>query len=360
MSVSVRAPLPLGTPVLHRFAVLVAASTLILILAGGLVTSTGSGLAVPDWPNTYGWFMFTFPLDKMVGGIFYEHGHRLIASTVGFLILVQAFWVWRTETRHSVRRLGYIALAAVITQGILGGITVLFFLPDPISIAHAGLAQIVFCLTVAIALVTSRGWQRSYADAGGTTPNDRTLQKVAVATTALIYGQVIVGATMRHTDAGLAIPDFPLAFGAFVPPHWDAKIAVHFAHRLGALVVSLMILATTMHVFAHERSRGELARPAALLVVLLAAQITLGAYVIWSGKQFIINSLHVMTGASVLATSLVLTLRAYRPRVAEHEPARTASEEELRRRELPRSPEASADRRNLGVGGQFGQKGASA
>ena len=94
----------------HLFSLLVAASTLVLIFAGGLVTSTGSGLAVPDWPNTYGWFMFSFPLDKMVGGIFYEHGHRLIASTVGFLILVLAFWLWRVEPRRWVRRLGFIAV----------------------------------------------------------------------------------------------------------------------------------------------------------------------------------------------------------------------------------------------------------
>ena len=299
---------------LHRFSVLVAASTLILILAGGLVTSTGSGLAVPDWPNTYGWFMFTFPLDKMVGGIFYEHGHRLIASTVGFLIMVQAFWLWRSEPRRWVRRLGFIALAAVITQGILGGITVLLFLPDAISISHAGLAQVVFCLTVSIALVTSRGWTRSYRNERGSTPDDRMLQKVAIATTAVIYAQIILGATMRHTDAGLAIPDFPWAFGQLVPPRWDAKIAVHYAHRIGALLVSIMILAATLHVFVHERSRRELVRPSVLLLVLLALQVTLGAFVVWSGKQFVINSVHVMTGASVLATSLVLTLRAYRAR----------------------------------------------
>jgi cytochrome c oxidase assembly protein subunit 15 len=301
---------------LHLFSVLVAASTLILILAGGLVTSTGSGLAVPDWPNTYGWFMFAFPLDKMVGGIFYEHGHRLIASTVGFLIMVQAFWLWRAEPRRWVRRLGLIALAAVITQGILGGITVLFFLPDAISISHAGLAQVVFCLTVTIALVTSRGWTASYTADGRSTPEDRTLQKVAVTTTALIYVQIILGATMRHTDAGLAIPDFPWVFGRLVPPQWDTKIAIHYAHRVGALIVSIVILATTLHVFARARSRRELVRPSALLLVLLAAQVTLGAYVIWSGKQFVINSLHVMTGASVLATSLVLTLRAHRARFA--------------------------------------------
>jgi cytochrome c oxidase assembly protein subunit 15 len=298
----------------HLFSLLVAASTLVLIFAGGLVTSTGSGLAVPDWPNTYGWFMFSFPLDKMVGGIFYEHGHRLIASTVGFFILVLAFWLWRVEPRPWVRRLGFVALAAVITQGILGGITVLWFLPAPISIAHAGLAQIVFCLTVAIALATSRGWRDGYTAHGGTTPDDRTLQRVALATTVLVYAQIIAGATMRHTGAGLAIPDFPLAFGQLVPPQWDVKIATHFVHRVGALVVSVMILATTLHVFARERSRRELVRPAALLLVLLALQVTLGAYVVWTQKQFVVNSLHVAVGASVLGTSLVLALRAHRPR----------------------------------------------
>jgi cytochrome c oxidase assembly protein subunit 15 len=302
---------------LHLFAALVAVSTAVLILAGGLVTSTGSGLSVPDWPNTYGWFMFTFPLEKMVGGIRYEHSHRLIASTVGFLIMVLAFWLWRVEPRLWVRRLGYIALGAVITQGMLGGITVLWYLPDPISIAHASLAQIVFCLTVAIALATSPGWRRAYARGhAAPAPDDRTLQAVAVATTALIYLQIVIGATMRHTDAGLAIPDFPWVFGGLVPQQWDAKIAIHYAHRVGALIVSVAILATTGHVFYHHRERRELRRPAMLLLVLLALQITLGALTILSAKHYIINSLHVVTGGSVLVTSLVLTLRAHRARFA--------------------------------------------
>jgi cytochrome c oxidase assembly protein subunit 15 len=293
----------------------VALSTAVLIFAGGLVTSTGSGLSVPDWPNTYGWFMFNFPLDKMVGGIRFEHSHRLIASTVGFLILVLAVWLWRAEPRQWVRRLGYIALAAVVTQGILGGITVLWYLPDPISIAHASLAQIVFCLTAAIALFTSRGWSRT----GSPAPDDSLLRQLTVATTAWIYIQILIGATMRHTGAGPAIPDFPLAFGHVIPPHWDAKIAIHFAHRVGALVATILILATTAHVFYHHRRRGELLRSSMLLLVLLAAQITLGALTVlsWNGSvHYIINSLHVVTGASVLVTSLVLTLRAHRGRFA--------------------------------------------
>jgi len=292
--------------VLNLFARLVAASTLVLIFAGGLVTSTGSGLAVPDWPNTYGWFMFSFPLEKMVGGILYEHGHRLIATTVGFLILILAAWLWRAESRGWVRRLGYAALAAVIVQGVLGGITVLWFLPDPVSIAHAGLAQIVFCLTIAIALFTSTGWQR-----GETAPDDRRLQRLALVTTIVIYAQILVGATMRHTDAGLAIPDFPLAFGHIVPNRWDAGIAVHFAHRAGALIVSVLVVMTLMRVWLHHAASSPLRRPANALLLLLVAQVTLGAYTIWTAKQFIVNSAHVATGAMVLATSLVLTLRAY-------------------------------------------------
>jgi len=303
---------------LHLYAMMVAASTAILIFAGGLVTSTESGLSVPDWPNTYGYFMFFFPLEKMVGGIRYEHTHRLIASAVGFLILVLAVWLWRSESRGWVRRLGYIALAAVITQGILGGITVLWYLPDPISIAHASLAQIVLCLTMTIALVTSPGWKRAYAT-NGPAPHagardDRMLQRVAAVTTGLIYLQILVGATMRHTGAGLAIPDFPLMFGQLMPPHWDPKISIHFAHRVGAVIVSLAILATTGHVFYRHRTRRELRRPSMLLLALLATQVTLGALTVLSHKEFIINSLHVVTGASVLVTSLVLTLRAHRSR----------------------------------------------
>jgi cytochrome c oxidase assembly protein subunit 15 len=302
---------------LYLFALLVAASTALLIFAGGLVTSTGSGLSVPDWPTTYGWFMLTFPLEKMVGGIFYEHSHRLIASGVGMLIVVLAVWLWKVEPRAWVRRLGYVALAAVVTQGILGGITVLWFLPDAVSIAHAGLAQLVFCLTVSIALFTSPGWKRGYADRGSTDPlDDATLKKVAVATTAAIYIQIIAGATMRHTGAGLAIPDFPWAFGRLMPPVWSGPIAIHFAHRVGALAVTALVLAVIGHVIHHHRWRRELTRPSLLLLALVAIQITLGALTVLTGKHYVINSLHVVTGAMVLGTSLVLTLRAYRTRFA--------------------------------------------
>ena len=144
---------------LHRYAKLVAFSTVLLIAAGGMVTSTDSGLAVPDWPNTYGRFMFTFPVEQMVGGIFYEHGHRLIASTVGLLTIILAAWTWRVDERRWVRWLAIAALGTVILQGLLGGLTVLLLLPAPVSIGHAGLAQLFFCLTIALALFTSPGWR---------------------------------------------------------------------------------------------------------------------------------------------------------------------------------------------------------
>ena len=301
---------------LDRFAWLLAASTLLLIVAGGMVTSTDSGLAVPDWPNTYGQFMFTFPMKHMVGGIFYEHGHRLIASTVGFLTIIMAVWLWRVDERRWMKRLGLIALAAVILQGVLGGITVLYFLPAPVSVAHAGLAEIFFCITVAIAVFTSARWRAPLdagrGDATAAPGNDATLRRITRITTGLVYIQILLGATMRHTGAGLAIPDFPLAFGRLVPPVWNFGIAIHYAHRVGALVVTIAILAVAAHVFYHHRGRRELTRPATLLVALLVSQITLGALVVLSGRQEIINTGHVANGALVLVTSLVLTLHASR------------------------------------------------
>ena len=295
---------------LHRYAQFVSAATVLLICAGGLVTSTSSGLAVPDWPTSYGWNMFTFPMKHMVGGIFYEHGHRLIASGVGFLTIVLAVWIWKADPRRWMRVLGFTALLAVCLQGLLGGITVLYFLPTAVSTAHAGLAQIFFCLTIALALFTSSGWQRP-----ATEPvDDGTLRVVATATTAAIYAQVLVGATMRHSDAGLAIPDFPLVFGGVLPPQWTAQIAVHYAHRIGALIVTLAIAATVGHVWYHHPNRAELRRPAILLSCLVLAQVTLGAFVIWSEKNVAINTAHVVVGALTLGTSLVLALRSHRVR----------------------------------------------
>lgn len=287
---------------LRRFTKLVAASTLVLIFAGAMVTSTGSGLAVPDWPTTYGENMFTFPFSKWVGGIFYEHGHRLIASTVGFLCIIQAIWLQRREPKKFVRKLGWLSLGAVIVQGMLGGLTVILLLPKAISISHAGLAEIFFCLNVSIAFFTSDFYARL-----------RTMEKAdapatgAWALTALVYAQIIAGAVMRHFEAGLAIPDFPLSFGRLIPDFVDFKVASAFVHRAGGFLVAAAVIAMAVRLFRFD-SNHPLRFLANLLVIVVAAQVTLGGYVIWSGKQPHITSLHVMLGASTLALSLILTL----------------------------------------------------
>lgn len=295
---------------LHRYARLLVAATLLLVAAGGMVTSTNSGLSVPDWPTSYGYSMYSFPLSKMVGGIFYEHGHRLIASTVGFLTIGLVVFVWRVDPRAWMRRLSLVGLGAVILQGVLGGLTVLYMLPAPVSIGHAGLAQLFFCLTVSVALFTSRSWL-----APAVAPvDDATLRGRALGLTIAIYIQILLGATMRHIGAGLAIPDFPLSFGHVIPPMWSAQIAVHFAHRAFALVVAAWIVANAVYVWRRHRERRELVGPATWLVGLVVVQATLGALVVLTAKQPVLNTLHVATGAIVLGTSLVITLRAFRVR----------------------------------------------
>jgi cytochrome c oxidase assembly protein subunit 15 len=300
---------------LHRYACLLVVATLILVAAGGMVTSTNSGLAVPDWPTTYGYQMFSFPLSGMVGGIFYEHGHRLIASAVGMLTIGLVIFLWRVEPRAWVRRLGYLALAAVVVQGTLGGLTVLFFLPDAISISHAGLAQVFFALTVTIALVTSAGWRQPISSP----VNDDVLGRRAVTLTAAVYGQIILGATMRHTGAGLAIPDFPLSYGRLIPPFWNTAILIHFAHRLGAVLVASLVLMVVWRIRREHQSRPELVRPAWLLLAAVVLQITLGAFVVLTGKNEVINTLHVAVGAVLFGTSVFITVRMFRLRLDQPE-----------------------------------------
>jgi cytochrome c oxidase assembly protein subunit 15 len=204
----------------------------------------------------------------------------------------------------------------VILQGLLGGITVLLFLPDAISISHAGLAQIFFCMTIAIALVLSPTWRmplRPLVD-------DRVLQRRALMLAGLVYVQVLIGATMRHTGAGLAIPDFPLAFGGLLPPAWTGQIAVHFAHRVGAIVVTVVVLMIAAYIWRVHGERSELVRPSWLLVLLVSIQVSLGALVVLTGRQPVVNTLHVAVGASVLGTTVVIALRAFRIRFTDPVP----------------------------------------
>jgi cytochrome c oxidase assembly protein subunit 15 len=301
---------------LHRFSKVLVGCTVILILAGSLVTSHDAGLSVPDWPTSYGWNMFTFPPSMWVANILYEHGHRLIASTVGFLTIIMAAWLWVAEPRRWLRWFGVATLGSVVAQGLLGGLTVLFFLPAAISTAHAGLAEIFFCMTVAIALFTSPGWLAGYRVGTGA-HTGAPLRAVATSATVLIYVQIIVGATMRHTGAGLAIPDFPWMFGHAIPDHWSSAIAIHFTHRVGALLVTITILALFTHIATCYAGRPEIFRPAMLIVALVAVQVTLGALTVLSQRDPWINSFHVVCGAMVLTTSLVITLRTWHDRFAD-------------------------------------------
>jgi len=308
---------------LRRFSKVTCFATLLLIFMGGLVTSTGSGLAVPDWPLSYGTL---FP--PMVGGIVYEHSHRMVAATVGFLVLILTVWVGLVEKRRWVRNLSIAALGAVVCQGILGGLTVLFFLPKPISIFHAVLAQTFFVLTIFVAY--SQSWERQSRQREAA-KSFSSLQAASLTLVVCVYIQLIVGALMRHTASGLAIPDFPTMGGSFVPlfnekmlklinawrfemnldPVVIGQVVIHFLHRLQAVIILGVASYTTYRVFKEAIEDRLIVRSMLLLDSLLVLQITLGAMTIWSGKGALITSAHVMTGAAVLGMSVLFLLRVF-------------------------------------------------
>ena len=291
---------------MHRFAVLVAGATLCLIVAGALVTSNEAGLAVPDWPLSYGSLS-----PPWVGNIRFEHGHRVVATTVGMLTIGLAVWLSRREPRRWVRRLGFTAVGAVVAQGILGGLTVLFFLPTPISVAHACLAQAFFCMTVTLALATGRRWQQPAVRIPD--PQSPTLGQISILTTASIYLQLILGAALRHKGFGI------------------------LPHLLGAAVVAGLVMWALYRVFTGHADQPVLTRPAGILGTLLFLQLLLGAasYMVREATRdapqpllvmVVITVAHVATGALTLATSLWLTLESRRllaPR-AHHEGTVTA------------------------------------
>jgi cytochrome c oxidase assembly protein subunit 15 len=289
----------------HRAALLVAGATFLLVIAGGLVTSTGSGLAVPDWPLSFGQ---VFP--RMEGGVLFEHGHRMIAATVGLLTIGLVIVLRRFERRAWVRGLGWGALAAVIVQGVLGGLTVLLRLPDATSIAHAGMAQVFFALTVTLAVVTAPRWHRATPRPAG--PDAATTRTLTLVTVVALYAQMLLGAVVRHTGAGLAIPDFPLAFGRLVPPFGSVLVLYHFAHRIGAVMVTALVLWTAARLLRRHRGTPWLGQPAVYLVLLLAWQIFLGAMTIWTRRAVVPTTAHVAVGALLFVLALVLALRTHR------------------------------------------------
>ena len=286
-----------ATPVsLHRFAVFTAASTFCLLIAGALVTSRDAGLSVPDWPLSYGQWM-----PPMIGGIFYEHGHRMIASFVGLLTIILALWLWRAEPRRWVRRLGLAALGAVVAQGLLGGMTVLFLLPTAISVGHACLAQLFFSMTVALALVTSPGWHRPLPPGPDLPPGAGrpSLKALCVLASTMIFVQLLMGAAFRHKGFGI-IP-----------------------HLIGACVVATVVLWIMARVAATHSSEAGIFGWALAINGLLMFQLVLGAGAYWIRditqnapqpllSMVVLTVAHVVLGAALLASSVVLTFQTSR------------------------------------------------
>lgn len=306
---------------LRRFTKFLCLSTLFLIFAGGLVTSTGSGLAVPDWPLSYGTL---FP--PMVGGVFYEHGHRMIASLVGLLMLILAVTLALKEKEGWIRGLGFFALGLVILQGVLGGITVLFFLPTPVSVAHGIIAQTFLLLTIILAYSQSR--ERSVRML---TPQhySTVLLRYLIFFLILIYGQLLLGAVMRHTHSGLAIPDFPKMGGEWWPvlnqalvdrinvwrfdldldPVTRAQVLIHFLHRVGAVILTTALFGLNIILLFSRPTQGMLLT-LICLDFLFFLQFTLGIATVVSLKEYKMASLHVVTGAGVLAVTFLLLLQS--------------------------------------------------
>ena len=317
---------------LHILAILTAISTFPLIFMGGLVTSHGAGLAVPDWPNSFGYNMFTFPPSQWIGGIWYEHVHRLMGSLVGFLAILVVVWAFLKENRTWVKWLAGGLLLMVIIQGVLGGLRVIWVHLD-LAIVHACVGQAFFCMAGLMVAVTSRWWIEHQKEHGrGVSVAGLRLAKLAAIAVVLIYLQLIVGAIMRHYQAGLAIPDFPLHYGSVLPPaseqaldrvnQWRvgdqlepvslAQIWLHVAHRVGALIVTIAVLALGIVAIAYYGHQKLLLRPARLLVSMIIIQVALGILTILWRKPADVASAHVAVGALLLFTAFYLGVRAAR------------------------------------------------
>jgi len=285
---------------LNRFAIFVACATFFLIIAGALVTSNDAGLATPDWPLSNGQ---VFP--KMVGNLFWEHGHRMVATTVGILTIVLLVYILKKENRSWVRKLGWCALLGVIAQGLLGGLTVKLMLPLAVSTAHATLAQLFFCTTVSLAVFTSRSWieAKPLIEEQGNVP----LRYLCTAALVTIFLQLILGATLRHSAT------------------WDRHLPVELilAHIGGAVAVTLMLGSASVSVLRRHPETRFLTRPAIIALTLLAIQLCLGiaAYMTRLASpsdpqplnpMIAITVAHVACGALVFVSTIVLTLRTYR------------------------------------------------
>ncbi len=277
---------------LHRYAVFTACCTFVLLIAGALVTSNDAGLSIPDWPLAYG--SLTPP---MVGGIRYEFTHRVIATCIGILTIGLAVWLGRVEKRRWMRWLGFAALGGVIAQGILGGMTVRMFQPPPVSAAHATLAQLFFSTVVAIAVFTSSWWNSSLPELDD--PGNPRIRSLVVWTALAVFLQLILGAAFRHKAFGI------------VP------------HLVGAVIVTILIFMTAGALKNRFATIPALRNCARYLHILIGVQLLLGAGAYWSrlyaaqfpqpvGIMVGMTVVHTVTGALVLAVTLVTALISYR------------------------------------------------
>ncbi|MFI0347454.1 MAG: heme A synthase [Chthoniobacterales bacterium] len=312
---------------LHVVAIITTLLTFLLVCSGGLVTSKGVGLSVPDWPTTYGYNMFLFPISRWVGGIFYEHTHRLLASAIGLITFFIGLLTLYFEPRRWVRFLALAAVIAVVIQGLLGGLRVTLY-KDEIGIFHAILAQSFFSLLVIFSVVTSPAFisEHWFNDSSAAK-----LRWLALAGVVLAYFQLIVAAIMRHAHTGLSIPDFPTAYGHFFPnistsalaaintdrlTHMmmattSFQIVLQMIHRGGAIllfgiVVLLLIRSREFLPLKHWAYRWSL-----YWCLLLLFQITLGAWTIWSNKAADVATAHMALGSIALAGSILFTFRLF-------------------------------------------------
>ena len=323
-------PSATSTRWLNRFAWLTCVMTILLICSGGMVTSKNVGLAVPDWPTTFGYNMFLFPVSKWVGGILFEHTHRLIGSVVGFLTIILAVWLWLSEDRQWVRNLGVIALGGVILQGILGGLRVTM-MKDEIGIFHACIAQAFLGLLVVIALVTTNFW-RMLANQQTGRQKFVPIKTFAIAITITIYVQLALGATMRHQHRDLAMLDFPTANGTWIPDTsatalakinaWrDARglsdvttfqIWLQMVHRFIAFVIAIAVIAFCLRVRRDAPRFAALKRLSIFWVGLVGCQVAFGAWTIWSNKAADVATAHVALGAVMLSFGVSISAICWR------------------------------------------------
>jgi heme a synthase len=348
-------------PWLFWFAVLTAFFTFLLLGLGGLVTSHEAGMSVPDWPNTYGDNMFLFPASKWIGGIFYEHTHRLLASLVGLMTTILAVWLWLKDSRQWMHWLGVAAFLLVVAQGVLGGLRVTLHM-DSLGIYHATIAQLFFVLTCALALFTSRWWkglerrpparrEENSADKHTVPEAGAPLRGLVLFTTILIFVQLIIAAAMRHQHAGLAISDFPLAHGKLWPdtgadaiarynaqrvsinaenPITAFQIELQMAHRVVAVLILIGVsagafcsrrcqsaeraIAPPTHVGGYESKAAV--RLSWFWLALIFSQVALGAATIWTNKAADVATAHVLVGALLLAVGALWCAIAFRESVA--------------------------------------------